>query len=547
MTLLLIDANSLIHRCYHALPPFTNPAGEPVGALYGVASILLKISQQKRTDFCAALFDRPEPTFRKEKFSDYKIHRPKTEDELVLQLAKAHDLFEAFSIKSFEIPGYEADDLIGTLATRFGKEKDVHVRILTGDLDSLQLVRDGQIEVETFRKGLSDTVIYDEAEVRNRYGLEPGQLIDYKALVGDPSDNIPGVPNVGPKTASSILQKYGTLDNFFKNGKEEKAYEKISKNKEIALLSRELAEIHCAAPLVVSLEDLKCSFDQKKAADFFQENNFASLLKRLSPESAAEEGSGRTAGTLFDGSAESKTESICVLGESNSCKKTDLQVGYDIKRFFNGSSVPEKYADVKIGLQLLGIETDTWQETAETLFKKILSYEDFVSNVYPWTIKKLKEQGAWRIWEEIELPLIPVLAGMEQAGICVDRGQLRTLAKKLDTEIAKQEQKLRSSIGDINFNSPKQLVEKLNEKFPQPDLTFFINVSPKECVRRIEGSRFRKEFFEKEKKLTKVRQTYLRLSENKKYRNFFVINGEQPVEKVAEDIREIINKELRIK
>ncbi|KKS82747.1 MAG: polymerase protein [Candidatus Wolfebacteria bacterium GW2011_GWC1_43_10] len=215
-TLLLIDANSLIHRCFHALPPLSNKKGEPTGALYGVANILLKIIQSKKPDFAAALFDRPEPTFRKQRFADYKIHRPPTPDELAPQLAGAHKLFESFSIKTLEAPGYEADDLIGTLAQKF--RNDARILILTGDLDSLQLVENGRVIVETFKKGISQTARYDEEAVEERYGIRPPQMIDYKALVGDASDNIPGVPGVGPKTASAILKKYKTLDNFFKKG-----------------------------------------------------------------------------------------------------------------------------------------------------------------------------------------------------------------------------------------------------------------------------------------------------------------------------------------
>ena len=268
-TILLIDANSLIHRCFHALPPFTNPAGEPVGALYGIASILLKLIEQKKPDYAVALFDRPEPTFRKEKFAAYKAQRPPAPDELVAQIISAHDLFAAFSVATIELPGFEADDLIGTCAAKFSKEKNLRVVILTGDLDSLQLVSDGAVTVETFKKGISDTLVYDEAAVKDRYGIAPTQLIDYKALVGDPSDNIPGVAGIGPKTAAAILQTYGSLDNFFARGASDRAYKKIIAHKDDALLSQDLATIRTDAPINPTLADLACTTNWEEVSSFF--------------------------------------------------------------------------------------------------------------------------------------------------------------------------------------------------------------------------------------------------------------------------------------
>ncbi|MDP3052710.1 MAG: DNA polymerase I, partial [bacterium] len=189
-TLLLIDANSLIHRSFHALPPFTSPEGEPTGALYGLSSILIKIFKEQKPDYWTAAFDRPEPTFRKKLFKEYKAHRPKAPDELISQLIKAHEVFEKFGIKTFEQAGFEADDLIAALAKHFKTEKELKIIILTGDLDTLQLVDDGKVEVETPKKGVSEIMVYDKKAVQERYGLNPEQLPDYKGLVGDKSDNI---------------------------------------------------------------------------------------------------------------------------------------------------------------------------------------------------------------------------------------------------------------------------------------------------------------------------------------------------------------------
>jgi DNA polymerase-1 len=281
--LLLIDANALVHRCFHALPPLTGADRKPVGAIYGLSSILLKIFREQSFDFIAAFFDRPEPTFREKIFEQYKIHRPKAPAELVSQIIEAHKLFEAFGIKISEAPGFEADDLIGAAVEKFKNIPDLKIIILTGDLDALQLIDNEKVLVKTLKKGVSETVIYDEAAVIERYGVLPGQLPDYKGLVGDPSDNIPGVLGIGPKTAGPLIRKYGALENFFEKGKKEKAYEKIAKFKEQAIFSRELARIRRDADLALSkLEDLKYKgLPRAIIADYFKELGFKSLVNRI--------------------------------------------------------------------------------------------------------------------------------------------------------------------------------------------------------------------------------------------------------------------------
>jgi DNA polymerase-1 len=283
MILLLIDANALVHRCFHALPPLTGADRKPVGAIYGLSSILLKIFREQSFDFIAAFFDRPEPTFREKIFEQYKIHRPKAPAELVSQIIEAHKLFEAFGIKIFEAPGFEADDLIGAAVEKFKNIPDLKIIVLTGDLDTLQLIDNERVLVETLKKGVSATIIYDESAVLERYGVLPSQLPDYKGLVGDPSDNIPGVLGIGPKTAGPLIRKYGTLEIFFEKGKKEKAYEKIAKFKEQAILSRELAIIRRDADLSLeNLEDLRHKGLPKEiTADYFKELGFKSLVKRL--------------------------------------------------------------------------------------------------------------------------------------------------------------------------------------------------------------------------------------------------------------------------
>lgn len=290
---LLIDANALIHRCFHALPPFQSKDGKPTGALYGLASILIKILHPDKKngkdginsqipEYIAAFFDRPEPTFRKQIYEEYKAQRPKAPDELVSQIIASHELFEAFNIKTFEIPGFEADDLIGTAVEKFKTFNELKIIIITGDLDTLQLIENERIIVETIKKGISETMIYNEEEVKNRFGVLPSQIADYKSLVGDPSDNIKGVPGIGPKTAAQILQKYEAIENFLQNGQEEKNYQKIIESKDQIITSKYLAEIRRDAPLDLNIQNLKyVGLPKEKLIKHFETLGFQSLIKRL--------------------------------------------------------------------------------------------------------------------------------------------------------------------------------------------------------------------------------------------------------------------------
>lgn len=282
-TFLLIDANSLIHRSYHALPPFTNTEGQPTGALYGLANILLKILREEPPQFIAAFFDRPEPTFRKKIFEEYKIHRPPTPNSLVSQIQEARNLFQKLGIKTFEALGFEADDLIGTAVQKFKKTPDLKIMILTGDLDTLQLVENDRIVVKIFKRGVTETMIYNESAVKKRYGIAPEKLPDYKGLIGDSSDNIPGVLGVGPKTAAQIIQKYGTLQNFFSEGQKDKNYGKIAGAKEQFLLSRRLGEIVKDAPLQIqSIDDLTLAGPKEQDLILYLKKlGFKSLVKRV--------------------------------------------------------------------------------------------------------------------------------------------------------------------------------------------------------------------------------------------------------------------------
>ena len=293
-TLLLIDANALVHRAFHALPPLTARDGRPVQALYGISSILLKIVREDGPEYAVACFDRPEPTFRKERYAAYKAQRPPTPDALISQIVEAHELFSRFGIRVLEKPGYEGDDLIATVAERFRSEQGVRVVILTGDLDTLQLVEGEKGVVRTFRKGVSDTVTYGEEAVVARYGLKPSQLTDYKALIGAPSDNVKGVPGVGPKTAAQLLEQFGSLENFYARAdQDQKIKEKLVPFHEQVLFSKSLVTLERNVPIPVgALDGFKVKSDEGRLRQYFGELGFETLMKRLDGSGAAPRSNG---------------------------------------------------------------------------------------------------------------------------------------------------------------------------------------------------------------------------------------------------------------
>ena len=267
--LILIDSNAIIHRAYHALPPLTTKKGELVNAVYGFASVLLNVLNRFKPEYIAATFDLKEPTFRHKEFKEYKATRVKAPDDLYEQIPQVKKVVSAFNIPIVEKKGYEADDLIATFARKTEKlHPDVEVIIVTGDLDTLQLV-DDKVKVFALRKGMSDSILYGEKEIFERYGLKPNQMVDYKGLRGDPSDNLPGVKGVGEKTATELLKKYKTIEGVYKNlsGIKEgirkklekskmspKLKEKLLTEKEQAHFSRELVTIRKDAPIKFVLE-----------------------------------------------------------------------------------------------------------------------------------------------------------------------------------------------------------------------------------------------------------------------------------------------------
>ncbi|MDP3992912.1 MAG: DNA polymerase, partial [bacterium] len=284
--ILLLDSNALIHRSFHALPPLTTPKGEQVNAVYGFANALLKAIKDEKPDYVVACFDAGRETFRNEIFDGYKAHRKETDTALIDQFPRVRQIVDVLNIPAFEQKGVEADDLIGSLAA-IATKGGLQTVVVTGDNDALQLVNDS-VSVYSLRRGVTDTLVYQRAEVKEKLGVFPEQIVDYKALAGDASDNIPGAPGIGPKTAVELLEKYQTLDNIYDHLDElkDRPRQILADNKETVLMSRRLAAIRLDLEIDLNLEEADvANFDFSKVVGLFQELDFKSLLAKL-PQAA---------------------------------------------------------------------------------------------------------------------------------------------------------------------------------------------------------------------------------------------------------------------
>ena len=282
--LLLFDGNAMVHRAFHALPPLTvSKTGEMVNAVYGFANTLLKELAELKPTYWAVAFDRPTPTFRHDMFKDYKAQRPKAPEELKSQIKRVHQLVAAFHIPIFEMDGFEADDILGTLSKQ-ASEQAIETIIVTGDNDILQLVMPG-VKTLAPKRSFSDTVLYDEEAVEQKYGIKPERITDFKALVGDASDNIPGIPGIGGKTAARLIQKYGSLEEIYKHIEDvtpDKLQKILSQHQPQAFQSKKLVTIVRDVPINLSLEACQITnYDRDKVVEFFRELEFLKLVPRL--------------------------------------------------------------------------------------------------------------------------------------------------------------------------------------------------------------------------------------------------------------------------
>lgn len=294
--LVLIDGNALLHRAYHAYPPLTTPKGELVGAVYGFSTLLLSVLEKLSPTHVVVAWDMKGPTLRKQGYEAYKANRGPMDEDLAGQIERTKEVVEALNIPQFGIEGYEGDDVIGTIAHKAfrqaqGKLDEIQVIIVTGDRDALQLIKDKQIVVYLpIQNKYAQSTVFDEALVRETYGMSPKQIIDLKGLMGDSSDNIPGVRGVGKVTAENLIKEFGSVEKIYENIDSEMIKDRVrrllTEDREMAFKSKELATINTDVPLEFDWEKcLLADYDKQKAIELFEELDFKSLIKRLPNDS----------------------------------------------------------------------------------------------------------------------------------------------------------------------------------------------------------------------------------------------------------------------
>lgn len=566
---IIIDGNAILHRSFHALPPLTTKNGEMINAVYGFTMTLLKAIKELNPKYIVVTFDMAAPTFRHEMYEEYKGTRVHADgiEELYNQIPKLKKILDAFHIPVYEKAGYEADDLIGTIANKLSignnitENEKIETIIVTGDLDTLQLV-DENTKVYTLKKGLSDTVVYDISQVKDRFeGLTPEQMVDYKALRGDQSDNIPGVKGIGEKSAIKLLNAFETLENLY--GKLEahedflpqKLADKLITHKEDALMSKKLAAINKNVPFSFNFK--KCEwqgYDKEKIFDLFQKFEFKSLLNKLpekiysikkSEEPKEEElknyilvDSKEKFNNLIENLKKQKQIAIdtettsenpvqCEFVGMSFCWKEGEAWYIPIFNFqFSISNLKEilenpeikksghniKYDLIALagcGISLKGINFDTmvasyllnpggrahgldelvfreygYQMTdieeligkgrdqinmsmvpVEKAYNYSCANADYIFRLMKKLTPRLKEFNSDKVFNEIDIPLIEVLAEMEINGIKIDTAFLKQLSKSLNERIKKIETKIYKIVGEkFNISSPLQLKEILFDK-----------------------------------------------------------------------------------
>lgn len=458
-TLVLLDAHAILHRAYHALPDFSSPTGEPTGALYGVTAMLLKIIEELRPDYLVACYDLQGPTYRHEAFDGYKSGRKKTDESLVQQIDRSRDIFAAFGVPIYEKAGFEADDILGSIAHLTKHNKDLRVIIASGDMDTLQCVEKDRVQVYTLKKGIKDTILYNEEAVKKRFGFGPKLVPDYKGLRGDPSDNIPGIVGVGEKTATILITTFGSIEQIYRKLKKSeqpfldagltpRIIRLLKEGQEEAEFSKMLATIRTDAVDEFKIEDQKWRerAEIDKIIALFSELGFRTVTQRVK--------------RLFNVTTEATTV------EQAHVTTREIKEASILLWLLDSERTNATYEDI-IEYGKAYLKTKSWEETVTALKSQAT------------------EKELLPLFTEIEIPLIDIIDQMQKTGIRVDISYLKKLSKKFHKELQILETDIHQAAGtEFNINSPKQLGEVLFDR---------LSLKPKNAKKTATGQRSTKE------------------------------------------------------
>ncbi len=482
--LVLLDTHAILHRAYHALPEFASSKGEPTGALYGLCTMLLKIVADLKPDYIVACYDLPGKTYRHEAYDAYKAGRSKTDDALVHQIIRSRDVFEALAIPTYEKEGFEADDMLGTISTHIvennkkiskGATGDapgelVDVIIASGDMDTLQLVHGREVMVYTLKKGINDTILYDEDAVKERFGFGPELLPDYKGLRGDPSDNIIGIKGIGEKTGSTLIQTFGTIEDMYaalkkdekkfkEAGLTERVINLVRDGEEEAKFSKMLATIRRDAPIdfVVPEKVWRESVKLEKVLPLFTELEFRTLATRM------RDLFGGKAGVALE--ANSRRAAKSAQGGDESAGASEASD--DSAESFESNMLTERVLEDVPPAELRKVSIAAWvlnSNIPDAGLEEILDFtkKDTFAEARDYIFAELEKQGMMKIYRGIEEPIIPIVDRMEKRGVKIDPIYLGGLSKAYHATMNGLEKEIWELAGrEFNVASPKQLGEIL--------------------------------------------------------------------------------------
>lgn len=521
--LVIIDGSSLLYRAFFALPPtMTSPDGTPTNAIYGFLRMLLGLYRDLDPEYMAVTFDKDRHTFRTDMFADYKATRKPAPPELIPQFDLILDVLSVLGVAVYSIPGYEGDDILGTLSARY--EKELPVDIVTGDRDALQL-SSSRTTVLLTQKGITHMAVMTPEAVYEKYHITPSQVIDMKALMGDTADNIPGVPGIGEKTALGLLTEYKDLDNLYAHVDEIKGArgKKLTAHKDMAYLSYKLATIKRDVPMDASLEDMKQPVHVAEMKELFGKlginllKEFAALprfqeLSQVKKEESEEilppveiwnpavSFKGKTAALWAHLSGKApffKAEEVVAAADGHAwlveadhfgpaakaLKEAEAVVVEDSKSLLESDFPAEDlpFFDMSLAAYLLDPTRVTYPLSYMAgLFEKPVIYPDdlddmkekgccitlFLASLYEDAKKKLEENGVLSLFRKVEQPLVPVLAAMEKAGIATDQEKWKAVKEEMEKEERLLMKDIFTEAGEsFNLNSPKQLGHILFEKW----------------------------------------------------------------------------------
>ncbi len=497
--IIIIDGNSLANRAFYAMPYLTNRKKQPSGAVFGFANIVTKLIAEQRPDFFAVAFDHARKTFRNEIYAEYKGTRKETAPDLIFQFGIIKEMLNDMGIKTFEVSGIEADDIIGTISKLSG----IQNILVTGDRDLLQLISPST-QVWLTRKGVTEVEVFDEVALQKKYGLKPSGIIDLKALMGDTSDNIPGIAGVGEKTALSLLEKYESLDGVFENVENVtgKLKEKLQLGKENAYMSKTLATIKTDCDINFELEQCKYDFPfSQKVRDFFEEWDFRSLTSRKDIfAEGVQSKRGDIKEILLENLQMVETFSRSVKGmfaydlgnlkfysggEQSYYVKKEIDLFSEnleicdvlniLKPIFENENILKVTCSAKEDIKILSREGIKLCNFFDVEIANYVLYAGLAKSEKPdvWEYFSLKNQyetemvkmGVDKLYNEVEIPLVSVLVSMEEEGFRIDEHMLDGLAEKYSAQLKEITQKIFTLAGEeFNINSPKQVGDILFDK-----------------------------------------------------------------------------------